>query len=155
MAPRDPYRNFRFEVENTGFVYAGFQKVSGMKHSINVIEYREGGENEVMRKMPGQSSFEPVTFERGVSNNSDFLDWINQIFNIDNVGGAQGDVEGTWRKDIVVYLKDKSGERVKKYTLLNAWPSEKAVADMDASGNDVMIETLVLQHEGVKEEALV
>jgi len=151
--PRDPYRNFRFEVEVDGFTHAGFQKVSGMKHSVNVIEYREGGENEVMRKMPGQSSFEPVTLERGVSDNSDFLDWINTIFNIDNAAGAQGDVEG-WRKDVTVYLKNKAGDRVKKYTLLECWPSEKTTADMDASGNDVMIETLVLQNEGVKEEDL-
>ncbi len=149
--PRDPYRNFRFEVEIDGFTHAGFSKVSGLKHSIQVIDYREGGENEIMFKLPGQSTFDPITLERGMSTNEDFVTWIEQIFNLDNAAGAQGQVEG-WRKDVVIHLKDKSGSRVKKWTVYNCWPSEKTVGDLDASGNDVLIETLVLQNEGINED---
>jgi phage tail-like protein len=152
MAPRDPYRNFRFEVEINGFTHAGFQKVSGLKHSVQVIDYREGGENEVMRKLPGQSTFDPITLERGMSNNNDFVDWIEQIFNLDNIDG-QPPLEG-WRRKVVIYAKNKAGTRVKKWTVFNAWPSENMPGDLDASGNDVLIETLVLQNEGIKQQNL-
>jgi len=150
--PRDPYRNFRFEVEIDGFVNAGFQKVSGLKETIQVIEYREGGENERMRKLPGQVSHDNVTLERGKSADNDFVDWMKEIYDIDSVDGS-GEVEG-WRKDVTVYLKDKSGSRVKKWTIFEAWPTERTIADLDATANDVLIESLVLANEGVKEETL-
>lgn len=148
----DPYGNFKFEVEIDGFVRAGFSKVTGLKQTIEVIEYREGGENETPRKLPGQSKFEDVTFERGMSSDSDFVDWIQSVFNLDNSEGAQGDDE--FRKTPVVYLKDKGGNRVKKWTIYRAWPNEKGSPDLDGSANDVAIETLVLTNEGIKEETL-
>lgn len=149
----DPYRNFKFEVEIDGFVRAGFSKVTGLKHTVEKIEYREGGENETMRKLPGQSSFDDIVLERGSSNDSDFIDWIEQVFTLDKAEGIQGNEE--FRKTPVIYLKDKAGNRVKKWTIYRAWPSEKASPDLDASANDVAIESLTLANEGVKEETLI
>jgi len=150
---RDPFRNYKFEVEIDGFTHLGFAKVTGLSHTIEVIEYREGGENETSRKLPGQSSFDPVTLERGTGAFNDFNDWAKEIFNLDAVAGAQGDDE-SFRKDITIYLKNKAGDRVKKWTVFNAWPSSRTVGDLDASGNDVLIETLEIQNEGIKEENL-
>ncbi len=149
----DPYRNYKYEVEIEGFTRAGFSKVSGLKHTIEVIEYREGGENETMRKLPGQSSFDDVTCERGMSTDNDFVDWIQQVFNLDGVEGAQGD--DLFRRTVVIYLKNKAGVRVKKWTVTKAWPNEKGSADLDATANDVEIENMVLSNEGIKEENLV
>jgi phage tail-like protein len=151
--PRDPYRNFKFVVEITGFEQAGFAKVTGLQHSIEVIDYREGGENEVMRKLPGQSTFEPVVLERGCSDSQMFNEWISLIFSSDRIDGNQPD-ETSWRRTVTIYLRDKSGNRVKKWTVLNAWPSQHMVNNLDASGNEVLIETLTLQNEGIKEESL-
>lgn len=151
----DPYRNFKFEVEVDGFVRAGFSKVSGLKHTIETVEYREGGENETPRKLPGQSGFDDITLERGSSKDNDFVNWIQQVFNLDGSEGNQANGVGDdFRKKVVVYLKDKSGTRVKKWTIQQAWPNEKGTADLDASGNDVLIDSLVLTNEGVKEENL-
>lgn len=151
--PRDPYRNFRFEVEIEGFVHAGFQKVSGLKHTVEVINYREGGDNDTGRKLPGQSTFDPITLERGMSNNSDFVDWMNLIFDLDNEDG-QGEVEG-FRKDVVIFAKNKAGTRVKQWNCVLCWPSEREAGELDATANDVLIERLVLQNEGIKETNLV
>lgn len=152
-ALRDPYRNFKFEVEITGFARAGFAKVEGLGHSVESIAYREGGENEVMLQLPGQSKFEDVTLERGMTEDTDFLDWINGIFDLDNAKGSQGAVED-FRKTVVIYLKDKSGTRVRKWTVINAWPKDKKTGGLDAKANDVLLTTLVLANEGVKEEAV-
>ncbi len=151
--PINPYRNFRFEVEvDPGFVHAGFQKVSGLSHKVQVIDYREGAENERMRKLPGQSTFDAITFERGMSENNDFVDWIQLIFNLDNEGGQPP--QTGFRRTLVVYVKNKAGDRVKKWTIYDAWPSEVNTGDLDATANDVLIETLVLQNEGIKMENL-
>ncbi|MHA2429172.1 MAG: phage tail protein [Candidatus Hermodarchaeia archaeon] len=144
----DPYRNFKFEVEIDGFVRAGFSKVTGLKQTIEKVEYREGGDNETPRKLPGQSTFDDVVLERGLSIDSDFVDWIEQVFDLDRSEGNQGDEN--FRKKVVIYLKDKGGNRVKKWVIYRAWPSENADPDLDASGNDVAIETLTLANEGIK-----
>jgi phage tail-like protein len=140
-------------VEIDGFTHAGFNKVTGLKAVTAVIDYREGGENDTTRKLPGQTGFDPVTFERGMSNNLDFIGWRNEIYDVDSVDG-QGEVEG-FRKIIVVFLKDKSGARVKKWTIKNAWPSEQSVSDLDGSANEVVMESMVVQNEGIKEQMLV
>ena len=152
MALRDPYRNFKFEVEIDGFVRGGFRKVSGLKRSTEVITYREGGENESPRKLTGQTDFDPITLERGKSDDSDFLNWCNEIFDTDRTGGAQGGE--SYRRTVVVFLKNKAGARVVRWRIRSAWPSEYGTEDLDADGNDVLIDTLVLQNEGIDEERL-
>lgn len=148
----DIWRNFKFEVEVDGFVRAGFSKVTGLKQTTEIIEYREGGENETPRKLPGQTKFDNITLERGKTIDTDFTDWAGQVFTIDARDGAQGD--DNFRKRVVIYLKDKSGARVRKWTLVQTWPTEYSAGDLDASSNEVLVNSLVLAHEGMKEEAL-
>lgn len=148
----DPYRNFKFEVEIDGFVRAGFSKVTGLSRTTEEITYREGGENETPHKLPGQTSFGDVTLERGISDDDDFQSWSDTIFNVDQVEGAQGDDE--FRRNVVVYLKNKAGERKVKWTISRAWPKEFSAGDLDASANDVEIESMILANEGIKRESM-
>jgi phage tail-like protein len=148
----DPYRSYKYEVEIDGFTRAGFAKVSGLKATVEAIEYREGGENETPHQLPGQSKFDDITLERGYSDDIDFQTWMDAIYNIDNSDGAQGDDE--FRKDITIFLKDKSGKRVVKWTIKRTWPKERSTSDLDANANEVLVESLVLANEGIKETRL-
>lgn len=148
----DPYRNFKFEVEIAGFTRAGFNKIGGLKRTTEVIEYREGGENETPHKLPGQTSFDNVTLERGISFDSDFIEWANSIFNVDQADGAQGDDD--FRRTVTIYLKNKAGQRVVKWTVFRAWPLDDGNEDLDASANDVLKDMITLANEGIKKEKL-
>jgi phage tail-like protein len=148
----DPYRNFKFEVEIDGFVRAGFSKVTGLSRTTEEISYREGGENETPHKLPGQTSFGDVTMERGISDDDDFQNWSDTIFNVDQVNGEQGDDD--FRRKVVIYLKNKAGERKVKWTVFRSWPKEFTAGDLDANANDVEIESMVLANEGIKRESL-
>lgn len=148
----DPYRNHKWEVEIEGFTRAGFSKVTGLKRTTEVIDYREGGENETPRKLPGQTGFENVVLERGSSTDEDFINWSNLVYNPDQVDGAQGD--DSFRKTVIIYLKNKAGQRVVKWTISRAWPVDDGDGDLDASANDVLIETMTLANEGIKKEKL-
>ncbi len=142
---KDPYRNFRFEVQDGGFRVAGFSKVTGLEQTVNVIEYREGGQNDTVRKMHGLTDFGEVTFERGASGNEDFVNWINEVFSLDGAPGEE------FRKtEVVVTLLGKDNTPVKEYRLESVWPSGYEVGELDATANEVLIETLTLQHEGMK-----
>lgn len=149
----DPYRNFKFVVEIDGFVRAGFHTIEGLTHEVEVIDYREGGENETPHKLPGQSKFGELTMTRGVSKDQDFTNWIEEIFNLDNVDGFQPPNEG-FRRTVTIRLRDKAGNPVKQWTVFRAWPSMRSLENLDASGNDVLIESLTVQNEGVKEVTL-
>jgi phage tail-like protein len=151
--PADPYRNFKFEVEVGGFTRAGFSKVTGLTETTEVIDYREGGENETPRRLPGQTTFDPVVLERGMSIDKDFQEWRKAVYDVDQVDGAQGD--DNFRRTIIVYLKNKAGTRVKKWVVHRAWPSIESEADLDGGANDVLIESLTLANEGVKRTTLV
>ena len=71
----DPYKTYRFLVyfgTRTSPV-AAVSKVSGLKRSSDVIEYKEGG-NAIILKGLGRTKYEPITLERGVTHDTDFDD---------------------------------------------------------------------------------
>lgn len=151
--PTDPYRNYKWEVEQGGFTRAGFQKVSGLTRTTEEVKYREGGDNETSRKLPGQTGFDDIVLERGKSSDDDFNSWAKQIYDLDKFRGNQPPSTG-FRRKLTIYLKDKDGTRVKKWTIVKCWPKEYKIADLDAMGNDVLVESLTLATEGWKEENL-
>ena len=63
----DPYKNFKFRVKWDGRFVAGVSKVSALSRSTEMVEHRVGGDPSTVRKSPGQSSYEDITLERGVT----------------------------------------------------------------------------------------
>lgn len=153
-APRDPWRNYKYRVSIGGFVRAGFTKISGLERETEIIKYREGGMNETEHKLPGQTKFTELTFERGVTSDTDFVSWAKLIFDTKKVDGFQGPEEG-WRRTIVIDLVGKDGASVRRWHVVNCWPSKTKIADLQSDGNDVLIETMEVAHEGFTEESLV
>ena len=70
--PVDPYHGYTFRVRWDGRIVAGITKVSALKRSTQVVEYREGGNTGATRKLPGVTGFDPITLERGISYDADF-----------------------------------------------------------------------------------
>jgi|SRR3712207_186297 len=144
----DPYKAFRYLVEITGnknFAKAGFQKVTGLKMTTDVIEYREGGDPLTVSKTPGLTKFDPITMERGMSEDLDMWDWATKLFDFQIVNQSNSPI---YRSNVTIKLLDRNGDIVKVWQVPNAWVSEYSTGDFDAKGNNVMIEKIVLQHEG-------
>jgi phage tail-like protein len=59
-----------------------------------------------------------------------------------------------FRKNLRIELLNEQGTVVRSYMVYRAWVSEyTALPVMDAAGNDVAIETLVLTYEGFEIDA--
>ena len=59
----------------------GFTSVSGMAVSTESIPYREGGYNTTVHQIPGQTSFAPISLQRGVLlGSSQNYNWMRQLF---------------------------------------------------------------------------
>lgn len=147
----DPYKSFKFEVTISGnmvFAKAGFQKVSGLKMATDVTEYREGGDNNTVSKIPGLTKFDPITLERGMSEDTDMWDWAIKLFSIDGDVGVSESPQ--YRANMEIALKDRNGKVVRKWQLVNCWVSKYETGDFDAMGNNVMIEKIEVQNEGFK-----
>lgn len=172
----DPLRNFKFIVNINKELYTkngtskgtlatlGFMNASGLNIETSVIAYREGGYNTTPQKMPGQSEFTPITFSRGVMIGSpQAYQWMREIFSVVQGGGLlslaqKRDFRAT--VDIKVLAHPHTNQRqgmstpgtpIKAwYKVYNAWPASIGFSDLDAGGNAVFMEQMVLQHEGWK-----
>ena len=144
----DPYKNFKFRVKWDGRFVAGVSKVSMLKRTTEVVKHREGGDPSSTRKSPGQSDYEAVTLERGVTHDTEFEKWANKVWNYGSGLGAETSLRD-FRKDIIVELYNEAGQLVLAYKVFRAWVSEyQALPDLDANANAVAIQTLKLENEG-------
>ena len=161
----DPLRNFRFQVninhttsKGSMSVRLGFMTVAGLSMQTETISYRQGGMNTTVQKMPGQTQFPPLSLSRGMMvGRPDQLDWMKEIFSVvaGNGGGPNPRNGGRdFRSDINIYVLAHPWTRstrvpIKaKYKIYNAWPESLAWSDLDAGGNALVMEQMVLQHEG-------
>lgn len=163
----DPLRNFRFIVKiphdpagavNKSLVTLGFMNCAGLNVETSVIAYRQGGMNTTPQKMPGQSEFTPITLSRGVMvKTPQAFGWYQEIFSVIQGGGFYAPTKGKDFRtniDIMVlahpYTRDNNVPVKLRFKVFNAWPQSLGYSDLDAGGNAVMMEQMVLQHEGWK-----
>jgi phage tail-like protein len=148
----DPYKSYRFLVyfgTSTSPV-AAVSKVSGLKRSSDVIEYKEGG-NAVILKGLGRTKYDPVTLERGVTHDTDFSDWANAAQVLDK--GSPNTSLKNLRKELRIDLLNEEGQPALRYLVHRCWVSEfQALPDLDAGANAVAIEHIKLENEGWEQD---
>src|SRR5262245_41717684 len=107
----NPYKNFKFRVKWDGRYVAGVSKVGALKRTSEVVEYRDGGDPSTPRKSPGQTKFEAIQLERGITHDPEFERWANKVW-IQGAGlGAQSSLKD-FRKDIVIEVYNEAGQLV-------------------------------------------
>lgn len=143
----DPYRTFKFQVLIDGQPVAGLRKMTALKKTTEAVGWRTGGDPTHERKLPGGTSYEPVTLEQGLTHDPVFEKWANLVNNIE---GDSGMSLKNFRKDIVINVLNLQGQVAISYKLYRAWVSEfQALPDFDAGNtNTVGIQSIKLEHEG-------
>jgi len=148
----DPYKNFKFRLKWDGQYVAAVSKISVLKRTSEVVEWREGGDPSSMRKMPGQVKFEPITIERGLTHDFAFLQWANKVWNYGAGLGAEASL-ADFRKNIIIELYNEAGQLALAWNVYRCWVSEyTATPELDSTANAVAIESMVLQHEGFERD---
>src|SRR5690349_5533407 len=75
----DPYRNYNFLVEIDGIAQATFAECTGLDATTESIEYREGGDNLTVRKMPGKTTYGDIMLKWGLTDSKELWDWRRQV----------------------------------------------------------------------------
>ena len=144
----DPYKNFKFRIKWDGKYVAGVSKIGALKRTNEVVEHREGGDPSTVRKSPGQTKYEPIALERGVTHDKEFEQWANKVWNYGSGLGSEVSLKD-FRKNVIIEVYNEAGQLAIAYKVFRCWVSEfQAVPELDASANAVAIQTLTLQNEG-------
>lgn len=138
----DPYANFNFLVEIDGITKAGFQEVSGLGAEVSVIEYREGNDKtNAVRKLPGLIRYSSIVLKRGFTQDKSLWSWFK--------GVLDGTVQ---RSSGTITLLDSARNPVLRWNFREGWPSKWEGPLMTGKTNEIAIETLVIEHEGLELE---
>lgn len=168
----DPIRNFRFLVKfiphqtdaswYNKSVTLGFTSVSGMSVTTDSIPYREGGYNTTVHQIPGQTTFAPITLQRGVIlGTTQNWDWMRKLFATVQ-GGATQDNTQKFRADLEISVlshpiagqgatpeaTSEDDHVAMRFKVYNAWPTSVAYSDLNAGDNALFVEQMTLVHEG-------
>ena len=144
----DPYKNFKFRIKWDGKYVAAVSKMSALKRTTEVVKHREGGDPSTSRKSPGRTEYEPITLERGVTQDPEFEKWANKVWALGAGLGAEVSLKD-FRKDIIIEVYNEAGQLVLAYNVHRCWPSEyQSLPELDANANAVAIQTLKLENEG-------
>ena len=148
-----PLPIFKFQVYFTDegdLPIAGMTKMNGLTRKVEAIDFRTAGHpKNSASKIPGGSSFEPVTFEQGLGlDDGRFEDWALSVSNWKEGAGAHD--AAAFRRDVRVDVLDLRGEPQITYILSGAWVSEyKPVPELAADNlNTLGIASFTVQIEG-------
>lgn len=175
----DPVRNFRFLVTflphdakslNVNFrPTVGFTAVSGLSVTTESIPYREGGYNTSVHQIPGQTTFSPITLQRGVVIGSrQNWDWMRRLYRVVNSRGEDnGLTVHDFRADLEIrvlghpqagsaagdnrqleHAASQNDATALRFKVYNAWPTALAFSDLNAGDNALLVEQMTLVHEG-------
>jgi phage tail-like protein len=132
----DPLQMFRFRVSMPGLPAGmGFQKVSGLTREIGVVEYDEGGYSHT-HKLTGKEQGGEVTLEKGMFANTDLEEIYKRSLN-----------NPDYRTTVIIEQLDKFGKVARSWTLAEAWVSRWEGSELDATSEDVAIESITIQFE--------
>lgn len=144
----DPYKTYKFRVKWDGRFVAGVSKVGALKRSTEAVKHRSGGDSSSEYSSPGQSKYDPITLERGVTHDIEFEQWANKVWNYSSGLGAEVSLKD-FRKDLILEMYNEAGQLVIAYKIYRCWVSEyTALPELDASANAVAIQSITLENEG-------
>lgn len=148
----DPYKGFKFRVKWDGRYVAAVSRISELRRTTEVILYREGGDPSSSRKSPGRTEYDPITLERGVTQDPEFERWANKVWDLGAGLGAEVSLKD-FRKDVILELLNEAGQTVMAYDIYRCWVSEYvALPGLDANAGVVAIQRMTLQNEGWKRD---
>jgi phage tail-like protein len=138
----DPLRSFHFAVELEGITLAGgFSECSGIAATTEPEEVNEGGLNSASRKFVGRTKHDNLTLKRGLTQSAELYNWF--------LDAVRGKIQ---RKSGSIVLYDERGKEAVRWNFVRGWPAKWEGPALNATGNDVAIETLEIAHEGLERE---
>lgn len=112
-------------------------KCEGLAIEYDVFEYKEGGQNGFVHRLPGRAKYPNVKLTRPIDKNSSKVaDWMASL-----------QAEAT-RETAEISVLDPAGDVVATWNLAGVFPARWTGPTLDVTGNQAAIEVLELVHNG-------
>jgi phage tail-like protein len=144
----EPYRANEFVVEIDTIRSPNVTKVSGLSMGeTDTVVMTEGGTNIVHKVSGGSVKFAPLVIERfmdGSKDDADFKGFFETMFKL----GASGSGSTVRRNGSIV--KSHFGVEVFRIAFYAAWVKSSTLSDLVAGSNELMKQTIVMEHDGLE-----
>ena len=135
--------NFLLEVsgitaESTTII-GGFKSMSGMDSETEVIEFKQGNDM-VVRKKPGRTTYANITLERGYTATDDLWQWRKNI--------EDGVIDR--RAGTITVLDQDMDAVVAEFAFYEGWPCKWYVPELDSDQSGMAIEKIEIATEKVE-----
>jgi len=114
-----------------------FTQVQGVSAQVDVLEYPEGGRNDMIHKLPSRIKQGNITLKRGLTKENALLAWV------------QKSVVKAEPTNMSLTLYDSAGTKIQAWSFAQAYPVKWTASDANAGGNEIMTETLEIAHSGI------
>ena len=135
--------NFLLEIQgvvnDNKIIVGGFKTVSGMDSETEVIQFKQGNDI-VVRKKPGRTTYSNNVLERGFTATDDLWQWRKNI--------EDGKID---RRSGSIIVLDQDGQtEVARYNFYEGWPCKWNVPDMNSDTSAMAIEKIEVCVEKVE-----
>lgn len=134
----EPGLTLRFRVTIDHKMSLGnWSKCDGLSVEYDIFEYKEGGENGFIHRLPGRRKYQNIKLTRPLDPQSaDVAAWVS---------AKEGPKAGHTAEIAVL---DASGKSVAAWQLSDVFPARWSGPTLDIGGKDVAYEVLELAHNG-------
>ncbi|KAA2239279.1 phage tail protein [Chitinophaga agrisoli] len=142
-----PPTGFYFRVEFLGVTdddtEQRFQEVSGLSVEVETEELREGGENRFVYKLPKRAKYPNLVLKRGLLKSTALQNWLDDALRT----YFTVVIYSFKPADMIITLLDESGAQVAIWKVVQAYPVKWSTADLRATENAVLVETIELAYQ--------
>jgi phage tail-like protein len=145
MPTEELYGGYNFLLEVSGItpdqktIIGGFKTMSGMDSETEVIEFKQGNDK-VVRKKPGRTTYANISLERGFTASNDLWTWRKNI--------EDGVIDR--RSGTITVLDQDMTTIVAQYNFYEGWPCKWNVPELDSDQSAMAIEKIEIAVEKIE-----
>ena len=144
-AAQDALTASRFSITIDGYEIASFSELQGITTSVEVVDFLESSDKEVVfKKLPGKRNPPTITLKRGTNNSMELWTWHETVL--------LGDMAAA-RKSCSLVMYNVDGKPVARYHMEHAWPAKIEIGGLKAGASEVLMETVVIVCEHLQRVA--
>ena len=117
-----------------------FQSVSGLTATVEMENYREGGENRFVHHLPTKTSYPDLVLKRGVfllPQLTGLMPWMRRAIEDFQFEPC----------NLIISLLNEQHLPLFNWNVINAIPKKIEVSNFNAQGNDIVVETLTFDYQ--------
>jgi phage tail-like protein len=126
-----------FVVTIDGHDLGAWMRCEGLGVTYDVFEYKEGGNNGFVHRLPGRAKYDNIKLTRVVNESTAaVMTWLASV---------QGSISYATAK---IAVMDSAGTEIASWNLSGVYPSHWSGPTLNAGGREPATETLELVHNG-------